>query len=116
MKYRVEQQPTKDIGTIYTGYIDEDEAGFVKGTERYDGVFYIDSSCLREQYRGTKAVRATSEILKGVLKDHDNVMTKVLNTKIDSIKILLSLGFLIIGTVTYSGYTMVELHKTKENA
>ena len=116
MKYRVEQQPDDITGTMYTGYIDGDEAGYIKGTERYTGIFYIDSSYLREWYRGTKAVRATQEILKGVFKDYDTVMTRVCNQKNDSIKILLNAGFHIIGTVSYQGNVVVELQKDKENA
>ncbi len=116
MEYRVEQQPTTFDGTLYSGYIDGEYAGYVVGTERYKGCFYINDSGLVGDFRGTKAVRATVEILKGVFEDYDTVMTRVCNQKNDSIKILLNAGFHIIGTVSYQSNVAVELQKTKENA
>jgi hypothetical protein len=114
MKYRVEQQPESFMGTTYEGYIDDEYAGYVTGREQYNGVFYITDSALVPKFRGTKAVRAVKEILKGVMVDYNSVMTRKDSSKNEPIKILLSAGFHIVGTVFYQGEIAVELLKTKE--
>lgn len=116
MKYRVEQQPETFTGATYRGYIDNEYAGKVTGREQYNGIFYIQSSVLIPKFRGTKAVRALSEMIKEVMKDYDVVMSRIDSKDNGPIKILLSAGFHIIGTVSYKNSIVVELMKTKESS
>ncbi len=116
MEYRVEHQPDERKGATYRGYIDNEYAGYVSGHERYKGVFYIERSALLPCFQGTKAVRALSEIIKGVHKNYDTIMSRISNKDNGPIKILLSTGFHIIGTVQYKGDLVVELLKKREMA
>ncbi len=114
MEYRVEKQPNDFIGYSYIGYIDGKYAGLVSGIKKPGNVFDIQKSTLAPEFRGTKAVRAFSEIIKAVMKDYNTVVSRIDNKDNGEIKIVLSAGFHIIGTMFHNDEISVELLKTKE--
>lgn len=113
MEYRVEQQPETFLGTTYCGYIDGEYAGTIVG-QRKAHWFDISHSTLAPKFRGTKAVRALKEILAVVMENNKVVRTRIDNRDNAEIKMILSVGFHIIGTVTYGSEIAVELLKIRE--
>jgi len=113
--YSVELVPQDFTGVSYCGYINNKYAGCVVGIKRSGGVFDITKSTLRPEFRGTKAVRAFKEIIDAVMLDYPIVRSRIDNQDNDEIKIVLSAGFRIIGTMSYNNEVSVELLKIKED-
>lgn len=114
MEYRVEQRPAQIQGNSYWGYIDNEYAGYVFGYWNANGTYNITHSKLAPKFQGTKAVRALSEIIKAVEKDYRIIRTRIDNKDNAEIKMILSVGFKIIGTVTHGSEIAVELLKIRE--
>ena len=114
MKYRPERTEYPCKAYKYSGYIDDVYAGYVIGFERHSDTFDIRRSELEPDFRGRKSVRAFSEMMKVIQGDYDNIVSRIDNRDNGEIKIVLSAGFHIIGTVVLNGEIYVELLKTKE--
>lgn len=114
-EYKVRKHKHSIDACLYYGYINGEYAGAVSGMKIHDGVFNITNSCLSKQFRGAIAVRAFREIIDAVMLDYHTIRTRIDSRDNSEIKIVLSAGFYIIGTVSYKGKISVELLKTKED-
>ncbi|KKM81776.1 hypothetical protein LCGC14_1326390 [marine sediment metagenome] len=115
MKYTVRKKSDNLQTFSYYGYIDGEYAGFVSGLAKGSHVFDIQKSYLVDKFRGTKTVRAFREIINAVQADYDVIRSRIDNKDNAEIKIVLSAGFHIIGTVSYKDEIAVELLKIKED-
>lgn len=114
MEYSAERESSQLEVHTYHGYIDGKYAGQVSGIGGKK-FFDIKASSLNPEFRGTKCVRALSEIVKAVHKDYKCIRTRIDNKDNGEIKMILSLGFHIIGTVSYKDEIAIELLKIMED-
>jgi len=112
-EYRVVRESHTDITYyVYKGYIDGEYAGKISGLPYLD-LFDIMTSELEPKFRGKKCVRAFREIVKGIEEDYNTIQIRVCNKDNGEIKLVLSAGFHIIGTIAHKGDLVVELIKVK---
>lgn len=115
MRYTASRVDKECRGYKYIGYIDTDYAGCIIGHAQSEDVFDIRQSELEPRFRGTKAVRAFSEIIKAIHVDFKYIVSRIDNKDNAEIKIVLSAGFHIIGTMSMGDEVSVELLKIRED-
>ena len=114
--YRVERTEDENFkGYVFTGYINDIPAGYSVGYERGSDSIDIQHSSLEKQFRGTKAVRAFGEIIKGIHEHYKIITCRIRNDLNGSIKIVLDTGFNIVGTNHDGNDIYVELIKIRED-
>jgi len=115
MEYEVLKESGALEAQTYFGYIGKKYAGCITGIPFNEHRFEILSSTLKEEFRGTKAVRAWKEITDAIFEDYPVITTRISNKDNAEIKIVLSAGFHIVGTKTYKDDISVEILKTRED-
>ena len=99
---------------IYIGFWNEMYVGYMSCSFENMDTINIQSTQLVPEFQGTKIVRIIREIIKTIHKDFHNITILVDNQNNDMIKILLSVGFHITGSVTEYDTVSVRLLRTDE--
>ncbi len=93
----------------YTACVDDKCAGYIKGYAKTKDTIDMQDMMLLDEFKGNKAVRIMKETIKIIHKDFYRIVGRGRNDKNNGIRLMLGLGFNIIGTVLDGNNLYVEL-------
>ncbi len=99
---------------IYMAFWDELYAGYMAGSFVNMDTIEIQATQLVPERRGKQTARAVREMIKAVHKDFHNIFVDVINTNSDMLRILIGVGFRVIGSRFSDGDLFVKLEKQGE--